>query len=1452
MRMHEQETGKGTGLGNARKAQMTSTLIIIGLFLVFIVFAGYALIEKKEEGRPDYIGQNQLAVLETAIKAEKSLLYVDAAARISSEEAMIELAEAGGEPLKECGEYYGYNYWQSMAEGFTEDCQAAESPEECAGVQECYPGDMTAGMEVLMNSIMGPLIKDFSENSEKEFSRIGMPTYDIKTESPGQAELIGMTAHYFNIPIIVETGEEVETPEVSGAQKKEGLECFYCHDGKAHVRDLFGEERYEQCRNNGKSCCREQCPPGSLFVSNLPEYKNQHRDFRDLGACGGPGKTVSSSGCGPVSTHMALESVGVSMTVESLFCEGGENRIYKPGGTWFKLLKDVVSEHVPGSKAYWKLDFDKIAEEVRKGNPVVLDIKQKGVSRTNSLNERCYETRGHYVNIVGASDDYLVVNDPATGSRSCDRDRTVGERQVWSREFVNDISYYGVAVKSGAAAQPLESANINFVKSSFKGREMYKIEVDPSYFDVEVATAERAAGKKMSETREIMKGAGAVAAINAGFFESGGDHSSFIIENSNVVSENTKEWMNAFFVVKEKDGERDYSIVMEENFNPEGAVFAIESPCFVKNHEYCFPCDRLSNKNYCNGKSKRSVLGIKDDGTIDLIIVEGATIPELGDYLSDNYKDAIGLDGGGSVSLDYHYGGSEQSIGWEHRPACESRGIEGECQRRVTSAIVVKPGGEIAAPQNTAEIELSASEKKKVERVNQYDNLINKYSTKRGVKPAVVKAMIAWESGGDPDAISYTGCVGLGQFCYGTAAGGTYDDIFEKVTSCNCGPGKRPCSEYHECTPENDDRFNPEKNIEATAKYLSRSYKAYDGNIYLIAISYNAGPGVANIIKENLDGQPGNYENIRVLLDEAVLEYHKEKKIKEVDNHMKKVARYYEVFGGDAETPLVTSHGKTYVVRTIGEYAVNPSFSIDLPHNLEDYEVIESQVRGYGDSKGILGLAAECENEGKGSEDCVAEAVSKVNERNEMKDNKLKMFNGPCSPKENLWSDFVEDFGDCMEVMDEREGDCYCSISLNQSEQSDSEGGIIITAENKEGIRVYSEENEALSHTFAREIEDSTELEAEGRNSMFYVINKGGKLLLREEAPEGMAECGMEKRNFKFCVRSDKSLLHYDEKRGETLKKNMEYKFALELTDSVPPAPVKGAEVLDAPLGEESFLLKWDRNKEQDVSRYRIYLAESEHDVFRMDLGMDAIKKRVELKTTEVILAEEEVVELEHDILTDHYGLADGEVCMRTAAGRESPGRNACESGNNLCCMKDKSQGVVIESGKLYHVKTDEKDYYMYVLENKSYTPDYSSMIKEGVPYDIAITAVDYYGNEIDNKGEGRKLPVVREKKSKDDLPPAGVELMALERGEEDTISLIMPDRNADGSELVDLEGLNVYYSQEDFSSTQGMSPFASGIMPSCSDSICLVTVSSQGPGFYVVSAVDEAGNEREIINTIA
>ena len=95
----------------------------------------------------------------------------------------------------------------------------------------------------------------------------------------------------------------------------------------------------------------------------------------------------------------------------------------------------------------------------------------------------------------------------------------------------------------------------------------------------------------------------------------------------------------------------------------------------------------------------------------------------------------------------------------------------------------------------------------------QLERIIAGACAANGTDPALVKAIVAYESGFDASATSSVGAAGLMQLMPGTAA--------------DLGVG---------------DRYDPRQNVAGGTNYLHQLLKHFGGNVALAAAAYNAGP----------------------------------------------------------------------------------------------------------------------------------------------------------------------------------------------------------------------------------------------------------------------------------------------------------------------------------------------------------------------------------------------------------------------------------------------------------------------------------------------------------------------------------------------------------------------------------------------------------------------------------
>ncbi len=149
-------------------------------------------------------------------------------------------------------------------------------------------------------------------------------------------------------------------------------------------------------------------------------------------------------------------------------------------------------------------------------------------------------------------------------------------------------------------------------------------------------------------------------------------------------------------------------------------------------------------------------------------------------------------------------------------------------------------------PKGTLRIRGGASRARVEPRVTrEYDPAIARVSKQHGISPALVKAVIAAESGFDPEAISTKGAQGLMQLMPTTA---------ERMGV--------------------DDALDPWQNIEGGTRYLSEMIERFPGELNLALAAYNAGP-------------------------EAVKRHRGVPPYKETRTYVRRVLRYYEKYHAD-------------------------------------------------------------------------------------------------------------------------------------------------------------------------------------------------------------------------------------------------------------------------------------------------------------------------------------------------------------------------------------------------------------------------------------------------------------------------------------------------------------------------------------------------------------------------
>ena len=143
--------------------------------------------------------------------------------------------------------------------------------------------------------------------------------------------------------------------------------------------------------------------------------------------------------------------------------------------------------------------------------------------------------------------------------------------------------------------------------------------------------------------------------------------------------------------------------------------------------------------------------------------------------------------------------------------------LQGTQPQPATSFATTLSAAQQAPGQQTSAISVSAASGTTAGGTTDFEAEINAAATSNGVDPALLKGLVAQESGFDPNARSGAGAVGLTQLMPGTAAA-------LGVT----------------------DPTDPAQSLQGGARYLREQLDRFGGDERLALAAYNAGPGAVS------------------------------------------------------------------------------------------------------------------------------------------------------------------------------------------------------------------------------------------------------------------------------------------------------------------------------------------------------------------------------------------------------------------------------------------------------------------------------------------------------------------------------------------------------------------------------------------------------------------------------
>ncbi len=207
-----------------------------------------------------------------------------------------------------------------------------------------------------------------------------------------------------------------------------GVFCSYCGALKSKVNEIQPNTD-KKCRGQ---CCVAKCPPGTRLNNDVPLYKQCSPEIRKRGCSG----DTCRNACGHTSFKMITDGLGFNIDMDDFYCHERHTYFLGAPAGWSGLAKATEKLHLK-SERIRSADWESVVAALQSGKIGMEVMADKNLP--DSVRERCGKgTNGHWIALVGASPDYVIINDPA-GNCGYDQER----HMVLSKEYFRRIDKNG-------------------------------------------------------------------------------------------------------------------------------------------------------------------------------------------------------------------------------------------------------------------------------------------------------------------------------------------------------------------------------------------------------------------------------------------------------------------------------------------------------------------------------------------------------------------------------------------------------------------------------------------------------------------------------------------------------------------------------------------------------------------------------------------------------------------------------------------------------------------------------------------------------------------------------------------------------------------------------------------------------------------------------------------------
>jgi hypothetical protein len=621
--------------------------------------------------------------------------------------------------------------------------------------------------------------------------------------------------------------------------------------------------------------------------------------------------------------------------------------------------------------------------------------------------------------------------------------------------------------------------------------------------------------------------------------------------------------------------------------------------------------------------------------------------------------------------------------------------------------------------------------------------------------------------------ISSLGSAGLIPLNNELASEERYMDVFdfEKHTECcsSLGYGSGDCTIQPECNSDNDDRFDDEKSLEAGIRYFMGLYNKYYGNIHLIGLAFFTNIDVADRTLIDLSSR-GNREldgnRILEASETHLIRYQNEledRGFEDIDivsltrQFLSDMENHYSFW---SRKSIGSSPTFNEIVNNFGLYTINPSFSVNLDYNLNEYSNIMA------DSYQLIDACRGSSN----IKQCIETNIAEYGGDN------YEWHLGNCDEDREKFEQIIEDYHLCANS-ETTYSECYCDmqatslpentkiemtprtefgrdvVDFTYYSRKDIESGYrvedVYTVRNA-NICYFRERSWAanligLSDSFRMDEDkmtllpdsDSIILDESGNRDLsdkLYKFDRNTICFIPEDAidrdnVEILGKCNSQKKFYRFCVESNQKLFSKDKIEDSAVYMSklqpVKYKFALYFRDD-PPEPLRTIEVYDVPKDSSNVFVLFEKSDADDINYYNIYyqnlqeLVNLRNAVSSDPLILENIKEMNLMPTADM---------KERTNAVDYISIRLDSVEELEKSPLDF---NCIFDYDERKCRYNTMTNMYNVEQRLYDFQPDT----LYFLEDKNKYLYVLSGLEKDTAYKFAVSAVDINGNELSNTGE--------------------------------------------------------------------------------------------------------------------